>query len=122
MAAISVTINTPASGPFNVAQLFAGNTYSGAVTVAPTKAQGIVQPPSEPDYFAIQADPANTSGHYILVGDKQTSPAETGAWGARLTPGTLLQVQAVKNALQQRWVNATNSGDVVNIEVLGGAQ
>ena len=118
MASISVVINTATSGPFNVAQLFAGNTYSGAVTVPPATP---LQPQSKPLYMSIQADPANGS-ELVYVGDENIAPATAGAAGQVLVAGATTQVQNVEQAIAQRYVSASANGAVLHIEVLGGFQ
>lgn len=118
MASIRVTINTPASGPFQVSKLFAGNTYSGAVTIAPVVP---LQPQSKPLYMSIQADPGNTT-NFIYVGDSKMTPVNAGAWGEALAAGVSTKVQDVVEAIAQRYVNASAATAIVNIEVLGGFQ
>jgi hypothetical protein len=118
MASISVTINTPASGPFNLAKLFAGNTYAGAVTIAPVVP---LVPQSKPNYVGIQADPSN-GANFIYVGDAKMTPTNAGAWGKKLAAGVVDAVQNVNEALAQRYVNASAATAIVNIEVLGGFQ
>ncbi len=118
MASISVTINTAANGPFNVGLLFAGNTYGGAVTVAPVTP---LQPQSKPIYMSVQGDPGN-GAKLVYVGDKNIAPAHAGAFGEVLAAGVSTKVQNVVEAIAQRWVSASADGTVVNIEVLGGFQ
>lgn len=118
MASITVTINTPASGPFNVARLFAGFTYSGAVTIVPAAP---LQPQSKPQYMSVQADPGNTT-NFVYVGDKNLTPAVTGDTGTVLAAGASNVVQNVVEAIAQRWVNASAATAKLNIEVLGGFQ
>lgn len=118
MANISVTITTLASGPFNVAQLFAGNTYSGAVSILPASP---VKPPSKPNYLSVEADPAN-GGTNIIVGDKNILYTGTTA-GKKLQAGTTDVIQGPQcPALAQRWVTADTTGAIVHIEAGGGFQ
>ena len=116
MANITVTINTPASGPFNLAALFSGNNYSGAVTITPGTP---VKPPSQPNYISVQSDPAN-GANFVIVGDKNITPT---AGAKRLAAGAIDAVQAEGNlALAQRWINANVATVIANIEALAGAQ
>lgn len=117
MANISVTINTPASGPFNLAKLFAGNNYSGAVTILPATP---LTPPSKPDTLIIQSDPGNTT-NFALFGDKNLTPASS-ATGIRLAASAILLIQNREQALAQRWVNGSAATVVINIYCEGGAQ
>ena len=118
MANISVTITTLASGPFNVAQLFAGNTYANAVSILPASP---VKPPSKPNYLSVQADPAN-GGANVIVGDKNILNTGTTA-GKKLQAGTTdVQQGSSTPALAQRWVTADTSGAIVHIEASGGFQ
>jgi len=118
MANITVTINTPASGPFNLAQLFAGNTYSGAVTITPATP---VKPPSKPNYLSVQADPANTT-NFVVVGDAKITSAGAPA-GKRLAAGVIDVMQGPSTMpLAQRWVNGSAATVIVNIEAYGGEQ
>jgi hypothetical protein len=118
MASISVTINTPAGGPFNLAQLFAGNTYAGAVTVNPATP---LAPPSQPQVVTVQADPAN-GANFAYLGDRNISPTSS-ATGIKLAAGVQHVVQQKCNeVLAKRYINASAATVVVNIEALGGAQ
>ena len=118
MASISVTINTPASGPFNLAKLFAGNTYSGAVTISPATP---LTPASKPRVVTVQADPGN-GANFVYVGDKNISPTSS-ATGLKLAAGVQHVVQEVcDDVLAQRYINASAASVVVNVEVLGGFQ
>lgn len=116
MASISVTINTPASGPFQLAELFAGNDYSGAVTIAPSAP---LMPQSKPSYMAIQADEAN-SNLFVYVGDKNVDPAVPQC-GAKIAAGDSNVIQNCVQSLTQRYINGDATA-VANIEVLGGFQ
>jgi hypothetical protein len=118
MASITVTINTPASGPFNVAQLFAGNQYGGAVTVVPATP---LRPQSKPTYMSVQADPGNAA-LFAYVGDSNLTPKVAGATGTVLAAGASTVVQNVEQAIAQRWVNASAATVKIGIEVLGGFQ
>lgn len=116
MASITVTINDHTGGPFQLSELFAGNTYSSDVTIAPATP---LQPQSKPSYIAIQADPAN-SMLLVYVGDKNVDPAVPQC-GAKLAAGDSNVVQDCVQSLTQRYVNG-DDGAVINIEVLGGFQ
>lgn len=116
MPSISVTINTPASGPFALDKLFAGNTYLGAVTVAPV-APGTAQ--SKPGIMSIQADPGNST-NYVIVGDKNIT-STTG--GKRLNAGTIDTLSGPDcPRLVERFINGSAAGVIANIEVWGGKQ
>lgn len=117
MPTISVTINTPASGPFNLAKLFAGNNYSGAVTILPATP---ITPPSKPDSLFIQADPANGS-NYALVGDARLTPNTT-LQGIRLAAGGSMSITNKAQSLAQRYINASAATVIINIEAEGGCQ
>lgn len=117
MPTISVTINTPASGPFNLAQLFAGNNYSGAVTILPATP---IKPPSKPDTLLIQADPGN-GANYALVGDKNLTPTTT-CQGVRLAAGGSIAKINRAQSLSQRYINGSAATVVINIDTEGGMQ
>lgn len=118
MASISVTMNTVASGPFNIGQLFAGDTYGGAVTIAPVVP---LRPQSKPLFMSVQSDIAN-GAKQVYVGDRNISPANVGAWGKALAAGFSADVQNVEQSITQRYVSGSADGTIVNIEVLGGFQ
>ena len=118
MPSISVTINTPASGPFQLSKLFAGNTYSGAVTVTPatpTKTQ------SKPGVIKIQSDPGNTT-NFAIVGDSQ-SGITAGAGGKRLAAGAETTYQGPDTPkLAEIYINGSVATVIVNIDAWGGKQ
>lgn len=116
MASITVTINDNTGGPYNLAQLFAGNTYLGKVTIAPvtpTRAQ------SQPNYISVQADPANST-NYLVLGDSKITAT---AGGKRLAAGNVDVMQGPGTvSLAERYIQASVNGVIANIEALGGKQ
>jgi hypothetical protein len=116
MPSISVTINTPASGPFQLSQLFAGSTYSGAVTIAPVSPR---KTQSKPGYISVQSDPANTT-NFAIVGDSTITPT---AGGKRLAAGVLADYRGPDSPkLAELYINGSVATVIVNIEAWGGKQ
>ena len=111
MPSITVTITTTASGPFQLSKLLDGNTYGGAVTVAPASPAKV---PAKVNYLSVQSDPANGS-NFAVVGD---SSITTSAGGKRLAAGVTDVMQGPSTAkLAERYVQASTAGVIVNIEV-----
>jgi len=116
MPSITVTVNTPASGPFQLSKLFAGNTYAGAVTIAPASPN---KTQSKPGYIGIQGDPANTT-NFVIVGDSTITPT---AGGKRLAVGVLATYDGPDTPrLAELYVNGSVAGVIANIEAWGGKQ
>ena len=117
MANITVTFTAIASGPFNLAKLFAGGTQTG-VTITPTTP---TKPPSKPNLLTVQADPGNGTA-FIVVGDSQITSAGAPA-GKRLAAGVIDAMQGPSTMpLVQRWITASANGAIANIEAYGGEQ
>jgi hypothetical protein len=116
MPSITVTINTPASGPFQLSKLFAGNNYAGAVTIAPASPN---KTQSKPGFISVQGDPANTT-NFAIVGDSTITPT---AGGKRLAAGILASYQGPDTPrLAELFVNGSVATVIVNIEAWGGKQ
>lgn len=118
MPVITVTIITPASGPFELAQLFAGNTYSGAVSILPATPP---TPPSKPNYLSVYGKQGNSAN--ILVGDQNLTPAVSGCIGKQIAAGAADVMQGPGTTpLVGRFINAEDANDVALIEAYGGFQ
>lgn len=118
MPSITVTINTPASGPFQLSKLFAGNTYGGAVSIVPASPAAA---PSKPGVMSIQSDSANST-NFAIVGDKNIVVAAASG-GKRLAAGAIDTLQGPDcPRLAERFINGSVATVVINIEVWGGKQ
>jgi len=116
MPSITVTINTPASGPFQLSRLLAGDTYAGAVTIAPVTP---LKAPRFPGYLSVQSDPANTT-NFVIIGDSTITQTTGGKrlaqsvvdarWGPDTPPTSLVYIQGSAATV------------IANIEVWGGKQ
>lgn len=119
MPSITVTINTISSGPFELSQIFAGNNYSGALTIKPSTPP---TPPSKPNYLSVQSDGSNAATN-ILVGDANLQPTVSGCIGKKLSAGMTDVMQGPSTVpLVGRYINADVNGGIANIEVYGGFQ
>jgi hypothetical protein len=115
----SLTINTPADGPFSLYTLL-----STGVAPTGTTLGGVITPilTGKPcAYLGIQSDPANTGG-YLYIGD--STLLDTGAnQGTRISPGGSLTVnpgRGVNSWMNYLYFNTDTSGSVVNFIVLYG--
>ena len=112
MSNITVTIVTPASGPFNLQKLFAGNNYGGAVTITPATIPAVK---NNVQYCSVQSDPAN-GANFAIVGDKNITAAGAPA-GKRLAAGALAIDQGSSTIpLSQRYINGSVATVVINVE------
>ena len=122
MAAITVTINPPASGPFQLSQLFGvrTNSYGGAVTVLGSTG-GAVYPHAAkiPTFLSIQGDPANST-NFVYWGDKNLTPAVASNVSRKLAAGIIDEVET-QISLDEIYINASVAGVIANVIALGGA-
>jgi hypothetical protein len=117
MPCITVTINTPSGGPFQLSQLFAGNTYGGDVTIEPATPP---QPPSKCTDLQVQGDPENAS-NLIYTGDQNLTPAVSGCIGQSL-PANQVQKFSGETPLVGVFINASAGTAKANIWANGGFQ
>jgi hypothetical protein len=122
MTGITVTITTPGSGPFQLSQLLAGATYSGAVTVTPAAAAGPPVTPATPPRIAaeciIEGDDANST-NMIYVGDVNLTPTSNEI-GAKVAAGKTVTLHNVPTA--GVYINGSSGSPKANILVNGGFQ
>lgn len=117
MPCITVTINTPADGPFQLSKLFAGNTYSGGVTIEPATPP---TPPSQCTDLQIQGDSGNAA-NLIYTGDANLTPAVSGCIGKSLAAGISQEFHGA-TPLVGVYINASAATAKANIWANGGFQ
>ena len=122
MSAITVTINTPASGPFQLSQLFGlrTNSYGAAVTVTGATG-GAVYPhaPKKPNFLTIQSDPVN-AGNFAYWGDKNLTPTVAGNVDRKLAAGVIDEVET-QVSLDEVYINGSAATVIINVVALGGS-
>ena len=117
MPAITVTVNTPTDGPFQLSEIFAGNDYSGALTIVPGTPP---TPPSKCTDLQIQADPGNET-NLIYDGDLNLTPTVSGCIGQSLAAGDVHKFQG-ETPLAGVYLNASAGTAKANIWANGGFQ
>lgn len=117
MVCLTVTITTPANGPFQLSQILAGNNYSNAITIAPTTPAAA---PSKCTDLQIQGDPGNSTND-IYTGDANLTPKVNGCIGQSLAAG-IVQKFTGETPVAGVWINASATGAKANITVNGGFQ
>lgn len=113
MICLTVTITAIASGPWSLAQIFAGTAVG--VTTSPATPPPV---PKNPKLISIEADTGN-GATLIYVGDKNL-PATGTAFGRKLAANASVQF-GVGQSLAGTYVNASsNTTAVINLAIFDG--